>query len=284
MIALLAALTLQQAVAAYEAGRLGEAEAALAAIVEAQPRNPEALTWLGAAQMENGGDVQGAEQTLRRAARLAPGYWRAHMLLGVAVARQIEDAWILRKLSLASEVEKEFERAVRLAPNSVPAHEALLEYYRHAPGIAGGGKDVARRQADRIGRIDSFAGLLAHARIEGDFRAAAKEARTGQQLAALARASLDPPAFAAAIEARPNDPRLHAEQGEAQLAAGDTLAAVRSFRRAAALDPALAPAWWGLARALEKQGQRVEARAAYQRFSEIAPHHQKIAEATRRLG
>ena len=282
MIALLAALTLPQAVAAYEAGRLGEAQAALAAIAVEQPASPEALTWLGAAQMENGGDFPGAERTLRKAVELAPRYWRAHMLLGVAVARQIGDASLFRKLSMASEMEKELQRAVRLAPGSVPAHEALLEYYRHAPEIVGGGKDKARRQADRIARLDSFAGLLAHGRIENDFRAAAREARTGKQLAALARASRDRGAFAAALEARPDDPSLHAESGEAQLAADDALAAVGSFRRAAALDPLLAAAWWGLARALEKSGQRVEARAAYQRFSEVAPRHAKVAEAGRR--
>lgn len=283
MIALLAALTLPQAIAAYEEGRLGEAQGALAAIVEAQPGNPEALTWLGAAQLENGGDPQGAERTLRQAVKLAPRSWRAHMLLGVAVARQIEDAWLLRKLSLAGEVEKEFGRAVRLAPGSVAAHEAMLEYYRHAPEIAGGGEDAARREAARIGRIDSFAGLLAQGRIDGDFRAAAREARSGEQLAALARATRDSAAFAAAVSARPNDPRLRAELGEAQLAGGDSLGAIRSFRAAAAIDPALAAAWWGLGRAMEKAGQRADARAAYLRFSRLAPHHREVAEAGRRL-
>ena len=282
MIALLAALTLGHAVAAYEAGRLGEAQAALAAIVDAQPRNPEALAWLGAAQLENGGDPQGAERTLRQAVKLAPRSWRAHMLLGVAVARQIEDAWLLRKVSLAAEVRKEFERAVQLAPGSVPAHEAMLEYYRHAPAIAGGGDDAAREEAARIGRIDRFAGLLAQGRVDGDFRAASREARGGEQLAALARATGGQAAFAAAVEARPNDPRLRAELGEAQLAGGDAPGAVRSFRTAAALDPALSAAWWGLGRALEKTGQPAEARAAYLRFSELAPHHLQAAEARRR--
>lgn len=283
MIALLAALTLGQAVAAYEEGRLGEAHAALAAIAEAQPRNPEALTWLGAAQLENGGDAQGAERTLRQAVRLAPRSWRAHMLLGVAVARQIEDAWLLRKVSLASETRKEFERAIQLAPGSVPAHEAMLEYDLHAPEIAGGGSDAARDEAARIGRLDPFAGLLAQARVEGDFRAAAREARGGKQLAALARAARDQPALAAAVEARPNDPLLRAELGEAQLTGGDAPAAIRSFRAAAAIDPALSAAWWGLGRALDKAGQRAEARAAYLRFSELAPRHFQAAEARRRL-
>ena len=128
MIALVAVLTLPQAIAAYQEGRLGEAHGALDAIVELQPRNPEALTWLGAAQLEDGGDPGGAERTLREAVAVRPGSWRAHMLLGVALAQQIEDAWLLRKLSLAAEVEKAFARAVRLAPASVPAHEAMLEY------------------------------------------------------------------------------------------------------------------------------------------------------------
>lgn len=281
MIALLVTLTLGQAITAYEEGRLGEAQAALAAIVAEQPRNAEALTWLGAAQLENGGDAVGAEKTLREAVKLAPRSARAHMLLGVAIAQQIEDAFVFRKLSLASEVHKEFERALKLAPRSIPAHEAMLEYDRHAPAIAGGGDDAARAEIEQLDRLDHFAGLLGKARLDGDFRAAAREARDGEQLAAIARASRRLEDFRAAVQARPADARLRAELGEAQLTAGDAAGAAVSFRAAATLDPALAWTYWGLGRALERLGQRAEARKACLRFAELAPTHHD-AEAARK--
>jgi protein O-GlcNAc transferase len=282
VIALLAALTLGQAVTAYEQGRLGEAHAALAELAGQQPGNPFVLTWLGAAQMENGGDLEGAERTLRAALKLFPRSWRAHMLLGVVVARQIDGASIFRKLSLASEVKKEFDRAAQLSPGSMPAREALLEYALHAPSIAGGGKDAARAEAERISGIDRFAGLLARARIDGDFGAARQSARTGEQIAALARATRAEADFRAALQARPRDARLWADLGEAQLGRGDASAAVASFREAAAIDPLLAGAFRGLGRALDAEGRRAEARAAHLRFAELAPRHGDASAARRR--
>ncbi len=254
MIALLAALSLYGAVSAYHEGRLGEAHAALAALAERQPRNPNVLIWLGAAQLENGGDAQGAERTLRQASKLAPRLWRAHLLLGVALAKQIDDASIFRKLSIASEVKKEFDRAAELSPGSLPAREALLEYALHAPAIAGGGTDAARREAAKIAEIDAFAGALANARIAGDFSTVRRQASSGEQLAALARASRSIDDFRRAAQARPLDARLRAEVGEAELAAGNATAALASFRAAAAIDPALAAAARGMARVYAAQG------------------------------
>lgn len=279
MTPLLAALSLYGAIATYQEGRLGEAHAALARIAERQPRNPVALAWLGAAQLENGGDPKGAERTLREAVRLDPRSWRAHLLLGVALARQIDSASLLRKLPIASEVKKEFDRAASIAPGSLPAREALLEYALHAPAIAGGGKDAARDEARRIAEIDPFSGLLARARIEGDFTEARRSARTSEQLAALARATRAPADYRAAALGRPTDARLRAEWGEVQLAEGDAKAAIDSFRAAAALDPLLAAAFRGLGRALEAEGRRDEARTAHLRFLDLAPHHEHAGEA-----
>jgi Flp pilus assembly protein TadD len=246
VIALLAAAALQHAIAAYDAGRPGEAQRALARLAQEKPRDADVLAWLGAAQMESGGD---AEETLRRAVALDTGSWRAHMLLGVAVAQRIEQVTVFRKLELAAEVRRELQRAVELAPESVAAHQALLQFALRAPRIAGGGGEKARAQAEAIARLDSFAGLVAQAEVEGDFRAARRRARTPEQVAAVARASKDVAALEAAVAARPADARLRCELGEALLARGDPDAAADAFATAGELDEGIACAPRGLARA-----------------------------------
>ena len=225
MIALLAALSLTQALMALSEGRPGEAQSALEHLDDASA--------LGASQLDNLRDPRVAERTLRA----APGSWRSHMLLGIALAKEVPGAFVLRKLSLAGEVKRELEVAVVLGPREVEAHEALFGFYLHAPGFAGGGEKQARREAAVLSSLDAFAGLLALAQLDGDFRAAASEARTSEQIAQLARTSRDPARFAAALEARPRDAKLRKELSEIAADLGQTERAHRLRAEACQIDP-----------------------------------------------
>lgn len=302
MIVLLAALTLQQATSAFQAGRLGEAQAELAQLASAHPQDAGVLTWLAAARLEGQGDTAAAEDLLEKALALDPQNWRAHMLLGVSLARRIGGASIFQKISLAGRMKSELERAVALAPDSPDARAALLQFYLHAPGIAGGGVDKAREEAARIGRAHRSEGFLARAQIaaaEGEpsaalfeqaAAAATDDAARAKALSAsadeLARRKEWAKALAAARAAaglRPQDPLLRARLGKAQLAAGDAAAGLESLRLATSLDPALAEPWYLLAAAFERQGRRTEARAAYAEFVRLAPRHPAAEDAREKL-
>lgn len=261
MIALAAALTLQQAVAAFEAGRLGEAQAAFAELARSDPRDAGALAWQAAAAMENEGDLAAAERLLEASLRIDGGKnWRAHMLLGVALAKRIEQESIFGKISLAGRIKDELEKAVELAPGSADARLALMQFDLHAPRIAGGGEAKAREQAAAIARIDPFAGALARAQIEESAAGLLAAARTdGERVKALlemARREDDPrPSLARAAALQPDNPLLRALLGEAQLSAGDLRGASASAQAALGLDPALGPAQRLAARIARLAGQ-----------------------------
>ena len=296
-VAVATVLSMQQAVAIYEEGRIGEAQAAFMEMVRTRPADAEALSWLAAAELENTGDARAAEQLLEQALRIDAGKWRAHMLMGVALAKRIGSASIFEKLSLAGRLKGEMERAVELAPDSADARLALVHFYLRAPAIAGGGSKKARAQAAEIARIDAFEGAAALGLVEayvGDdaapsFRRAAELARTDKDraralsLMAKFRMAQKRPLeslqfFRQAVEIRPRDPLLRADFGDAQLAAGDAQGAAASFRMASDLDPRLVAPWLGLGRALAQAGRRTEARAAYEEFLVLAPRHERSGE------
>ena len=301
-MALAAALSVQQAIAVYETGRVGEAQAAFAEIVRAGPGDAEGLAWLAAAELENTGDAGAAEQMLERALRLDPQSWRAHMLLGVALAKRISSVSIFEKISLASRLKGEMERAVELAPDSPDARAALMQFYLHAPAIAGGGSKKARAQAAEIARRHPFDGFIAQGLVQAyvgedaapSFRQAAELAKNdrdraralgdlGKLRVAQKRPVESLPFFREAAAVRPRDPLVLVDLGEGHLAAGDPDSAAASFRTAADLDARLASPWQGLGRALAQSGRKTEARAAYEQFLHLAPRHDRSEEVRKQL-
>ena len=253
MIALAVALTLQQSVAAFEAGRLGEAQAALAALA---PWSAEAETWFAAAKLENDGDARAAQALLESALRRDPQSWRAHLLFGAALARQIGEASIFGKLRLAPRMRAAFERAVELCPSCVEARMALLQFDVHAPRIAGGGDDKAREQAQQIERLSAFRGQLAWAAIDdapahferalqlaaSDAERAEAESARGAWLLERNRPAEAAASLRAAAGLAPSNPSLKARLAQALHAAGQEDEAMRALYAALEIDPQLAAA------------------------------------------
>ena len=121
----------------------------------------------------------------RRAVAIKPKSSDYHLWLGRAYGQKAESisSWHwLTALSLAGKTRTEFEKAVELDSNNVGARSDLAEFYAEAPGIVGGGKDKARRQAEQLASRDAAAahwvsGLLAErdkdmATAEREYRAA----------------------------------------------------------------------------------------------------------------
>lgn len=66
-----------------------------------------------------------------------------HYWLGRNYGRLAEQAPWYRAMGLANRTREAFERAVELDGDYVPALEALIRYYREAPGIVGGSEEKA---------------------------------------------------------------------------------------------------------------------------------------------
>ena len=116
----------------------------------------------------------------KRAVALKPGSSDYHLWLGRAYGLKAEGSSWFTALFLAGKVRAEFEKAVQLDANNVGAQSDLAEFYAEAPGVVGGGKDKARRQAEELSRRDAAAahwirGLLAEK--DNDLKTAEQEYR-----------------------------------------------------------------------------------------------------------
>lgn len=89
-----------------------------------------------------------------------------HLWLGRAMGRKAEEANSITAFGLARKVRTEFERAVALDPNNLPARADLAEFYLEAPSFLGGDKNKARQQADFVAKHDPALGHYMYARLE----------------------------------------------------------------------------------------------------------------------
>ncbi len=102
---------------------------------------------------------------LEKAVRLEPGNSNFHLWLGRALGRKAQHMPALTAFTTARRVGREFEAAVRFAPDNMEARMDLMEFYLEAPGIVGGGKEKAQEQVKSIAAVDRRLGYLAQARF-----------------------------------------------------------------------------------------------------------------------
>ncbi len=111
----------------------------------------------GTAQLE-AKRVGEAVDWLEKAVELAPANARYHLKLAAAYGAAAQEASVLRQAGLARKVKSELERAARLDPSLVEARVGLIRYHLRAPGIMGGDKEEAERQAEVVARLDPWKG------------------------------------------------------------------------------------------------------------------------------
>jgi len=99
------------------------------------------------------------------AVALRPGTARYHLQLGNAYEASAESAGMLERMSLIQKAKAEWERAVELDPNCIPARQSLIEFYVLAPALMGGSESTAMKQAAEIAKRDAIEGHRAYARI-----------------------------------------------------------------------------------------------------------------------
>lgn len=84
-----------------------------------------------------------------------------HLWLGKAYSIKVQKVSILKKPTIARNIEKELKRAVELNPGNLDARSGLVQFYIAAPAIVGGSKEKAKAQAEEIKKIHLAQGHLA---------------------------------------------------------------------------------------------------------------------------
>jgi predicted permease len=242
------------------------------------------------------------------AVKREPGVADYHLWLGHAYTRQLKGANFIRQGIIGRKIGPEYDRAVALAPTSVEAAEARLEFYMEAPGIAGGGMDHARAELERLTTINRYRGLTWRGRLEmkANRPDKAEEAYralsdafpdSGAAVVVLATFYQDRARFSdafAAIDARlekaPDDTNVVYQVGRAAALSGQQLdRGERALRRFLAMlgvkdSVSQSNAHWRLGMIGEKRADMSMARAEYQRAIDLNPAHEAAGAALKRLG
>jgi tetratricopeptide (TPR) repeat protein len=149
---LLVACSLASAESPQELFDRGDFEAAAQA-ARASPDNAENRILLGRALLA-ADRPEAAVKALQDAVKHSPDSAEAHYRLGQALASWITRVNVFRQMGMAGDIGDAFKRAVELRPDNPEYRWALFEFYRQAPGIAGGGRDKAEKEAQRLAQLE----------------------------------------------------------------------------------------------------------------------------------
>src|ERR1051326_6060943 len=130
----------------------------------ANPRDASAAYYLSCVKTAMG-ETDSAMELAQRAVTLEPGNSQYHLQLGVLFGRKAQKASMFKAMGLAGRYKDEMKKAVELDPKNIEAIWELMEFYWHAPGIAGGDQKKARTLAGDIMRLNAAKGNLALAEL-----------------------------------------------------------------------------------------------------------------------
>jgi tetratricopeptide (TPR) repeat protein len=234
-------LLLQDAVTLHQRGAIHEATARYFEILSRDPRNVDALFFLGLASAQQG-HFQEAVTSLRKAVKIGPKHAAAHNLLGES----------LKELGEADEALRCFDRAIALQPQLPNAHlgraNLLLRLSRPAEAL----ESFDRAISVHPGSVEAWNG-------RGNLHAA-----LGHNEDAIA-------CFDRAILLAPDSAELHANRGSALAALGRHEDALESFDRALAANPRFAEVLVNQGNSFSKLDRNEEALRSYDRAIAIRP-------------
>jgi len=272
-INIVCAATTAEADELYRAKRYPEARAAYEQVIATEPANANAAFHLGQlALMRNAPEE--AAKWLEQATTLNPGSAPYLTALGDAYGLWAQNAGLFSKLGLARKSQTAYEKAVALDPEDLDARDSLLNFYRQAPAIAGGGMDKARAQALEIQKRDPLRGTIALVDIS------AVEKKYDEAFSLLEDV----------LRRHPGELTAQYQLGRTSAMSGQRLdqgeAALRKYL-AAQTGEDLPPRWaahWRLGLILEKKGDVAGARAEYAEALKLNPTQPQLVEAARRVG
>ncbi len=227
--------------------------------------------------------------------------------LGRSYGMKALSASVFTKLSWAKKCKKSFEKAVELDPNSVEARLELMGYHLQAPGVAGGDKAEAARQADELLKRNPPWGHMARGRVfqnekkldlaETEYRAAVK-AGPGEDrflyvlsgfLAGQKRYKEAAEPWEERYKGNPADMVARYQLARVALISGTNLPqAVEHLTAYLTVEPKKdTPTWadaqWRLGLVYEKLGQKDNAVKALQQALKLDPGHQRAQKDLERL-
>ena len=305
------AQTVQQALALRRQGRLAEAERLYRAALAAQPRQFEALHFLGVLKLQQG-DAREALALLRAAAEAKPDAAELHPSLGAALAAlgRHEEALavydgilrarpddidagynrgvVLSHLGRHAEALASYDRVLAMRPDHGPSlfnrgnvlamserfEEALASYDR-AVALAPRHVDALGNRADALKALKRYdEAIAAYDRV---LRIVPQHAdalnNRGNTLFERKRYDEAIASFQAALAAKPHDPEVLFNLGRALQEAGRDDAALVAFGEALAAHPENADAWYSRGNSFGKLDRVDEAISDYERALAIAPDH-----------
>jgi tetratricopeptide (TPR) repeat protein len=256
----------------FKAGQWPQAQHLLDAVVAREPGNAEAWARLGETYL-NRDQGEPAVPPMEKAVALDPANAGYERHLGDAYGLSAQQAGFFSKTGWALKCKAAYVKAVELDPANVSNRRSLLEFYRQAPGFAGGGMDLAYGQATEIRKLDPVAGEIEF----GNLYAADK--KFPEALAA----------FEAALKAKPDSYAALYQIGRlAALGSAEAARGLACLRRCLELpvparQPGFSPVQWRIGNILERQGDKAGARAAYEAAVKADPKFVQAADALKNL-
>ena len=156
-------VSLDAAIALYDAHRVPEAREQLAALVAREPKNVRALWYLGRCGLKMQNRAEAAD-ALAQAAALAPKNDAILADYGTAcLLRATELGHTFGAIGFARRGRTALEQAVKLSPDIIAYREGLVQFYTRAPYFAGGDFDRAYAHIAEISKRDPARGAVLRA-------------------------------------------------------------------------------------------------------------------------
>ncbi len=258
--------------ALFEARKLPDAQQAFAKLATADPQNAEVNFYLGELAWRRD-DAEKTVAYFEQAVAGDPKMSRYQRRLGDAYGRTAQKAGAFSKFGWARKCLAAYQRAVELDPKDVDAHSSLFDYYRMAPGIAGGSNEKALAEAAAMKQLNPARGRIAFATFY------LGEKKYDQALAQ----------FDEVLKTSPDDYASLYQIGRLAALSGQFVdRGIASLRRCLELPvppnaPGHAAAQWRLGNLLEKKGAKPAARAAYEASLKLDATFTAAEEALRKL-
>lgn len=163
--------TLEEGKRLLDEAKYEEAKEVLLKVVKQDPENPEGNFLLCKVFLILD-DHDNSIKYGKKAVKLDESQSDYHLWLGQAQGVQAQKGSKLKAIFRAKRAKKEFEKAVKLDSTNLEARFALMQYYLTAPGIAGGDKKKAKKEAEIMQGLDSCYGAYAwgvYWQVENDF-------------------------------------------------------------------------------------------------------------------
>lgn len=203
-----------------------------------------------------------------KAVKIAPDSVDAHINLGNACVRRIDDVGMLKKIGIAKKMKAAYERALEIDPQHPVALRSLIGFYREAPGIVGGDKE----RAEELNTVLWTVAPLEAAIMEVNEAMANEDYTTASKALAKARAS------------KPDAPALTYQVGKLAALTGNNLQEGKQLLEAYLLlpDPPADGlpghfgAHWRLGQIQARLGDHASARASFEKAIELNPGFENL--------